>query len=413
MHQLLLTIAVCQTFFASFILILGKDEGRSRSAVLLGGFVFVYGVSFFQELDFVADLNANAPALVPLTFFFYFLIGPTFYFYIKDMTKKQGEPLVSRWPLHVAPILLGVALMSVWVLMPEDARQTAISNEFWPVERPVTVFIVSTFLAQVVSHVQIFCYLMGSLGRLSEHLSRIQDIFSNLENKTLGWLRLSIFALIAIWFTDLVTDIAYVLGLFGGTGEIVFTFAELMVFYFVTVRGFRQPAISVLSLAAETTETSGETGTSADQSGVRNADTKPQAKSHESRSTPRSKYAKSALDEEQMTRISEKLEQAMQNQKLFADSTLTLTDLSRSIHTPQNYVSQTLNQKMQLKFYDYISLHRVEAAKRLLADANNENTILEIALEVGFNSKSTFNSAFKRLVGATPSRFRQETRQTI
>ncbi len=408
MHQVLLTIAVAQTFFAALILVLGKKEERSRSAALLGGFVFVYGVSFFQELELFSRLSAGAPFLVPLSFFFYFLIGPTFYFYIKDITKGADQPLVRNWPLHIAPIVLGVLFMSAWVMMSEDARQSAISNEFWPIEGPITPFAVSIFLAQMISHIQVFSYLMGSLRLLYEHLSRIRDLFSNLENKTLGWLRLAILALTAIWFTDLVTDIGYIFGWFGRLGEIVFTFGELMLFYFVTICGLRQPTIIVQEQSDATDFGNAKVDIVSVSSEGGHALTHDRPIASAPKSESRTKYAKSALDETHMKRIAEKLEQAMVNDRLFTDSSLTLADLSKNIRTPQNYVSQTLNQQLGLKFYDYIARHRIEAAKAMLSDNKNGSTVLSIALDVGFNSKSTFNAAFKRIVGSTPSQFRQE-----
>jgi len=383
MHQLILTIAVSQTFFAALIILLGRNEGASRSAALLAGFIFVYGVSFVPEMTFVSDLNQSIPALVPLTFFFYFLIGPFFYFYIKEITRKHGQPLITNWPLHVGPIVLGVGLMSAWVMMPEDSRRIAISNEFWPVNRPISNVELSILLAQVVSHAQIFAYLSASLIRLTRHFSRVRDLFSNLEDKTLGWARLATFAIITIWFMDLVTDIGYVIGWFGGAGEVVFTLSELVVFYFVAIWGLRQPVIF----------------------GSQNAEL---AALPPEKSIATNKYVKSALSDAQMERISANLDRAMKSRKLFTESSLTLADLSRDLHTPQNYVSQTLNQKIGLKFYDYIAQHRVEEAKGLLTQGDDSKTILQIALDVGFNSKSTFNAAFKRLAGMTPSQFRQQ-----
>ena len=59
-------------------------------------------------------------------------------------------------------------------------------------------------------------------------------------------------------------------------------------------------------------------------------------------------------------------------------------------------------------FYDLINTHRVEEAKKRLIDSNNTKTILEILYEVGFNSKSVFNSAFKKNTGFTPTEFRKK-----
>jgi AraC-like DNA-binding protein len=381
MHELLLTIAVSQTFFAAVIVFLGQRGQALRPAALLGSFIFVYGASFIPEMDFVSEFNQSLPAIVPLSFFFYLFIGPSFYFYIKEITRKPSEPLITSWPLHVLPIALGVGLMSAWVFMPEDSRDIAISHELWPVNRPLSASAVAVALALIVSHVQIFSYLSASLVRLARHFSRIRDLFSNLENKTLGWARLATFAILTIWFIDLVTDIGYVVGSFGGSGEVIFTLSELLVFYFVAFFGLRQPVIfgsrgpEVAVLPPEDLVTT-------------------------------NKYVKSALSDAQMERISAKLDQAMTTKRLFAQSSLTLADLSREISTSQNYVSQTLNQKLGLKFYDFIAHHRVEEAKSMLAQPDNAATILEIALAVGFNSKSTFNAAFKRLVGMTPSQFR-------
>ena len=407
-HEWLLTIGVAQAFFAALILVFAKRESDSRSAVMLGAFVFLYGVTFVRELEFLSGLHARAPFLVPLTFLFYFFLGPTFYFYIKDLTKAPNEPLVRNWPLHIAPIVSGVALMGAWVFLPESARHDAVNNQFHPVGLTSTVIALSVLAAQAISHIQIFCYLAGSLKLLSQHLSRVRDLFSNLEDKTLSWLRLTIFAFIAIWVTDLVTDIAYLLGWFGRAGETLFTVGELVILYILTIRGLRQPAIVVQGQSGESEgQTSdAENVVALNEHAIAASSGEPFGQKKPAATKP--KYAKSALGEDQMAQIAEKLETVMEVDKLFTESSLTLADLSRRIRTPQNYVSQTLNQKLGLKFYDYIARHRIEESKALLADEQNKSTILEIALHVGFNSKSTFNAAFKRFAGMTPSQFREE-----
>ncbi|HUG09689.1 MAG TPA: helix-turn-helix domain-containing protein, partial [Opitutaceae bacterium] len=86
-------------------------------------------------------------------------------------------------------------------------------------------------------------------------------------------------------------------------------------------------------------------------------------------------------------------------------SLLNLRSLSRAIGEKAHYVSQVINRDLNSNFYELVNRHRIAQAKQLLADEAGQ-TVLEIALAVGFNSKSTFNTAFRRHAGMTPSEFR-------
>lgn len=118
-----------------------------------------------------------------------------------------------------------------------------------------------------------------------------------------------------------------------------------------------------------------------------------------------SKYARSSLDAATTERIRRKLETALATPELCRDSLLNLRTLSRGINEKAHYVSQVINQDLNSNFYELVNRHRIAQAKQLLADAPDQ-TVLEIALAVGFNSKSTFNAAFRRDTGMMPSEFR-------
>lgn len=117
------------------------------------------------------------------------------------------------------------------------------------------------------------------------------------------------------------------------------------------------------------------------------------------------KYARSPLDASVRTRIARKLEAAFGADELYRDATLSLGSLSRRLNESEHYVSQTLNQELGTTFYELVSSKRIELAKRLLV-AEPDRNVLEIALAVGFNAKSTFNQAFRRCTGMTPREFR-------
>jgi AraC-like DNA-binding protein len=120
---------------------------------------------------------------------------------------------------------------------------------------------------------------------------------------------------------------------------------------------------------------------------------------------PLEKYARSSLDAATRQRIRRKTEAALAEQGLYRDSLINLRSLSRTINEKAHYVSQVLNQDMGTTFYELVNSHRIAEARRQLRE-NPDRTILEIALAVGFNSKSTFNTAFRKETGTTPSEYR-------
>ncbi|MCF2910520.1 AraC family transcriptional regulator [Pseudoalteromonas sp. DL2-H2.2] len=122
-----------------------------------------------------------------------------------------------------------------------------------------------------------------------------------------------------------------------------------------------------------------------------------------------SKYHKSALDESQSARIVNKITHAMQDNQLYLDADLTLQKLSQVSGVSPNYLSQVLNETLQMNFFDFVNHWRIEASKsRLLT---SQDSVLHIALEVGFNARSSFYKAFKKETGLTPGEYRL-SRQT-
>lgn len=124
---------------------------------------------------------------------------------------------------------------------------------------------------------------------------------------------------------------------------------------------------------------------------------------------PLDKYRKSRQSTEEAKRILVKLDHAVLSDSLYREAGLTLPMLAARVGAKPNLVSQALNETLGISFFDYINGHRIDEAKRQLLEAEEEgSTILDIAYAVGFNSKSTFNAAFKKRTGQTPSLFRKQ-----
>lgn len=101
---------------------------------------------------------------------------------------------------------------------------------------------------------------------------------------------------------------------------------------------------------------------------------------------------------------------SIEKEKLYLNSTLTLRLMAERMNTTENKLSYLINSGMNKNFYDLINEYRVEAVKKLLLDDNyNHLSILGMAFECGFNSKSSFQSVFRKQTGMTPSQYRKRS----
>jgi AraC-like DNA-binding protein len=120
------------------------------------------------------------------------------------------------------------------------------------------------------------------------------------------------------------------------------------------------------------------------------------------------KYLKSGLSERNKKKIKEQLLKYMNEEKIYLDQNLRLETLAKKLSVKREHLSQIINEMFNLNFYDFVNKYRVEEFINCLKDKKNgHKTLLYIALECGFNTKATFNAAFKKSTGVTPKQFRK------
>ena len=121
------------------------------------------------------------------------------------------------------------------------------------------------------------------------------------------------------------------------------------------------------------------------------------------------KYARSGLRDDQAEEYLTTLLSYMDEEKPYINGDLTIADLSKRTGIPRHYITEVLNEKHGRNFFSFVNEYRVrEVISRLRDPRYRHYTILAIAFDSGFNSKSTFNTFFKAYTGKTPSDFRQE-----
>lgn len=122
------------------------------------------------------------------------------------------------------------------------------------------------------------------------------------------------------------------------------------------------------------------------------------------------RYERSGLSNEQAKQNHAQLLKLMQDKKPYLDGELNASELSRMLGISVNHLSQILNQEQKQNFFDFVNSYRVQEVSRKMKDArNNHLTLLALAFESGFSSKTSFNTVFKKFTGKTPSDFYKTT----
>jgi len=128
---------------------------------------------------------------------------------------------------------------------------------------------------------------------------------------------------------------------------------------------------------------------------------------------PGSKYVKSSLSEQEKSAIHRKILKEMEAKHYFASNLASLKGLASAIGESSHHVSQVINEVMGQGFFEMLARYRVEEAMRIIRnDQDAKLTIEDIAEQVGYNSKSSFNTVFKKQTGQTPSEFRRSSQRS-
>ncbi|MCU0407841.1 MAG: AraC family transcriptional regulator [Bacteroidales bacterium] len=130
-------------------------------------------------------------------------------------------------------------------------------------------------------------------------------------------------------------------------------------------------------------------------------------------SFPAIKYQKSSLSDDDKEAILKKIRHELEINRYYANNLASLSGLSKQINESSHHVSQVINEKLGQSFFELLAFYRVEQARKIITgDKGGKITIEELAEMVGYNSKSSFNTAFRKLTSQTPSEFRKSVNKS-
>lgn len=358
-HDVMLIMTCGLSLFLAGPMLLRSQ--RSSASALLAFFILTQGLAAAYYLLLYARVFRPATlALVepfqsiPLVTL-YTLQGLLLLWYSRAMGGHRFR--IRRIDLLLAIAMHVLALSTILVMM---------FLGYWDYRYDGTVLALPPLLMSVV-------YGFRAVGIVRRYDRRLRNHFSNIETHNLDWLTYAAFGFIGVWCIRL---LAYGLSM-----------TRQYEWMHLVGSGANLPAIAIISCMVIL-------GLSQSQHAL----PRPQSGSDE-------KSSRKAPNQE----LIDKLENLMKNVKVYQDPLLDLDGLADSLGVSPRTLSSLINGHYQKNFYDFVNLYRVEEAKRWLQGTSAQSMTIQRVFETsGFNSKSTFNTFFKKVTGQTPSEFRNE-----
>lgn len=353
--------AIIQGLFQMAVLVFIRrgDQQANRMLALLVGLLVL---SLWNIYTYILNLPSYWRTIDYNGWYSPLLWGPVLYFYV-GMISDEMRLDAAQFLSHLSP---GIILFVIGI-----AIQLLHSFQ-WLTPSHVEIFNNIQLLA---FYIQISLYLLMSFQLIKSYNYRVRNNFSSIDKMNLSWLQ----RLLAIFSVIVIIDMCITVP------SVINHVSEVPYFeYFLFAEAAAIFTIGYLSLLHA-------------ESIFRNR--KP-------------KYESSPLNKQLSLDLAAKLKMVMQDSEPHKNNELKLSDLAQLVGISPYYLSQIINEQYQKNFYDFVNEYRARSAAELLMTSQNSN-VSQIAFNSGFNNRVSFNNAFKKYIGMTPSQYRRSRSTTI
>jgi len=351
------------------LIILRFKKGKSQHKKILAALIFSLCTIILTSFLWTSDGYYLYPHLFKILPLFYLVIGPLLYLYIKSLTKEEFK-LNPRYFLHFIPFVLNIIFYLPYYLKPAEDKLLYIESFFSSQTLNIQAYEFMLFRL-----VHLLIYLLIGFRLIYRYHRDVKNVYSSYQETKLSWMTI----LVVVFTTVFVNYLLYFLVRFWG--ENIFndvckwlSIWETMLIIFLSYKSLTQP--DVIQIDPKNNK---------------------------------SKQIKLSLDE--TNTYLQTIKKHMKKNKPYLDSFLTIRELSTQISLPYWTISQIINEHLGKNFFEFVNEYRIEEAKKLIRDSGDEKNMVEIAYSSGFNSKSAFNAAFKRMTQQTPSQYKKSQKK--
>ncbi|MBN1647117.1 MAG: AraC family transcriptional regulator [Spirochaetales bacterium] len=301
-------------------------------------------------------------------------IGPLFYFYVHCLIDERYRFSVKSM-VHLIPLITGFLLWLPFFLKNAQDKISYIQNWLNGIKSPELTL---HYILMGSIGIQLYVYFIIIYLTLRKYEKPMKQMFSSIERINLGWLR---YFLVSFSITILVLLVLFAVMLSILPAAKIYRLIPLFLSVSISVLSFRvlmQPEILIGRSIQEFTQ--------------------------KEKAATLYKYP-----DYEVEKYKQKLRKAMEQDKLYRNPYLSLNDLSAELDIGRNYLSYIINDHFKMNFFDLINTYRIKEIKEKLK--NNTETklnLIHLAMDAGFNSKTTFNVMFKKLTRMTPTQYRKK-----
>ncbi len=335
--------------------------------IYLGLFTAFYTFSFHELLIRIQHISRFIISM-------FLLHGPFLYLYIESLTTGKNRP-AKRDLLHFIPFCSFFLYLLISLLFPEYSSRIRMDHVTIKVEPPI-VFVIFLLITALSGSV----YFFASFLKFKNININILNNFSTTEEINLDWLKTLVYIFGIIWSALIVIAIVHH----------IFHFASMA---FCTDGLFLSLSAFIILVG---------------YFGLRQKEifTRFPADGHNFVTDQRTKYQNIPLSELEIADFIGRINSIMEKEKPYLNPDITLPELASLIDIPAYQLSRVINEKFGCNFFDFINGYRVNEVKTKINDPAFSNlSLLGIAFDCGFNSKSAFNRIFKKMTGLTPSEY--------
>jgi AraC-like DNA-binding protein len=324
----------------------------------------------------ILDTNLDqiaGPNVLRFCFSFLLAVGPLLYTYTGILTLPAYQVSRAHF-IHFIPVSIEVGLQIALAIYSITKGQQVYQS---------LSYVCFKICVLVCSGISIFFYLKRSLLLIKSYERSLADYFSDHSHLTLQWLNGLVRYMRILWIFWIAFECCFIVF---WHFQLHFVAVYLVLYLLMIIMTYSTYWIGIKGFQASTSLS--------------------EKRFTLAKKAPSANFYANANPAD-VNRLIERLEHAMKEENLYRDENLSLQMLSEKIDENANLISYVLNNSLNQSFYDYVNRYRVEAVKSKMADPKYAHLkLLEIAFECGFNSKATFNRAFKKVTGSSPTAYR-------
>jgi len=359
-------------------------------ALLMLGYAVILVNLLLNDIGFFD----SHPHLMLLLYGMPFIVGPLNYLYAKYLTTHSPKMIATDW-LHFSPFVI-----IEFYYLKDVFKSTTELHALYTISEleglPVKLILFNWAII-----IQCNIYLILILLLIKKYSHRIKKVFSSIEKIKLDWLKIISYMMIIVLSIFFIEN--FLIG-FGINLSHFFSLTSLLTAAFVYAMGYLGLSKSEIYAAS----TFADSMSHFDQGKFNERGTAEikQVAQHQ-------KYEKSGLSKDKAITCLNQLLALMEHEKPYQNSELTLHQLAAKLEISSHNLSEVINTQLHQNFFDFINFYRVEEVKKKLSDPQTHHLkILSIAMDAGFNSKTSFNTIFKKHTRLTPSEFRSKMLQS-